>query len=82
MTCKDFIEFLLEYVQDELPKRERALFEEHLSVCESCVAYLANYRDTVALSKAAFCDPDAPVPEEVPEDLVTAVLAARKAGAR
>jgi anti-sigma factor RsiW len=82
MTCKDFIEFLVGYLEGELPRDQRALFEHHLSLCDSCVAYLSNYRDTVALSKAAFCDPDAPVPEDVPEDLVAAVLSARKAGGR
>jgi len=82
MTCKDFIEFLVDYLEGELPKAQQALFEEHLSVCSSCVAYLSNYRDTVELSKAALCDPEGPVPEEVPEDLVAAVLAARKTGGR
>ena len=82
MTCKDFIEFLVDYLEGELPKAQQALFEEHLSVCSSCVAYLSNYRDTVALSKAALFDPEGPVPEEVPEDLVAAVLAARKTGGR
>jgi len=82
MTCKDFIEFLLDYIEGGLPKAQQALFEEHLSVCSSCVAYLSNYRDTLALSKAAFFESDGPVPEEVPEDLVAAVLSARKAGGR
>jgi predicted anti-sigma-YlaC factor YlaD len=82
MTCKDFVEFLMDYLEGELPKAQKALFEEHLKVCSSCVAYLSTYQDTVALSKAALGDPEAPVPEEVPEDLVAAVLAARKAGGR
>jgi len=80
MTCKDFIEFLLDYLEGGLPNAQKARFEEHLSVCRSCVAYLSNYRDTVELSKAALCDPEAPVPDEVPEDLVAAVLSARMAG--
>lgn len=82
MTCREFIEFLLDYVSGELPESEQALFEEHLAVCRSCVAYLSNYRDTIELTKAALCDPDEPVPEDVPEDLVAAVLAARRAGGR
>ena len=82
MTCKDFIEFLSDYVSGELPQTQESLFQEHLKLCSSCVAYLSNYRDTLSLSKAAFCDPEAPVPEEVPEDLVAAVLSARKAGGR
>jgi anti-sigma factor RsiW len=82
MTCKDLIKFLLDYVSGDLPKAQQALFEEHLKVCCSCVAYLSNYRDTLALSKAAFSESDGPIPEEVPEDLVAAVLSARKAGGR
>ena len=82
MTCKDFVEFLMDYLEGELPKAQKALFEEHLKVCSSCVAYPSNYRDVVELSKAALCDPEGPVPEDVPEDLVAAVLAARKAGGR
>jgi predicted anti-sigma-YlaC factor YlaD len=82
MTCKEFIEFLLEYVSGELPRSQQVLFEEHLAVCRSCVAYLSNYRDTIELTKAALCAPEEPVPDDVPEDLVAAVLAARKAGAR
>jgi len=82
MTCKEFIEFLFDYVSGELPKAQKALFEQHLSVCSSCVAYLSNYRDTLALSKAAFCEPEAPVPEEVPEELVSAILMARRAGGK
>jgi anti-sigma factor RsiW len=82
MTCKDFIEFLLDYVSGELPKAQQALFEEHLKVCRSCVAYLSNYRDTLALSKAAFSESEGPVPEEVPEELVVAILSSRRAGGR
>jgi anti-sigma factor RsiW len=80
MTCKDFIIFLMNYLDGGLPPAQHGAFEEHLSRCESCVAYLSNYRDTVELSKAAMCDPEGPVPDEVPEDLVAAVLASRKAG--
>jgi anti-sigma factor RsiW len=82
MTCKDFISFLTDYLRGELPEGQQALSEKHLEVCSSCVAYLSNYRDTVELSKAAMCDPDGPVPREVPEELVAAVLTARKAGGR
>ena len=80
MTCKDFITFLMDYLEGGLPAAQQAAFEEHLSVCDSCVAYLSNYQDTVELLKSAMCDPEGPVPEEVPEDLVAAVLTSRKAG--
>jgi anti-sigma factor RsiW len=55
-------------------------FERHLAVCPSCVNYLQTYRDTIALGKAAFEDPDGPAEEFAPEELVSAVLRARRGG--
>ena len=81
MTCRDFIEFLMEYLSDALTAEERAIFDAHLSECPWCVAYLKTYRETVALGKAALAEREKDIPEDVPEDLVQAVLAARRKGA-
>jgi anti-sigma factor RsiW len=81
MSCRDFIAFLDRYLAGEVSAGERARFEHHLAACESCVVYLRTYEETVRLGKAACADPCGPVPTEVPEELVRAVLAARKAGA-
>jgi hypothetical protein len=35
---------------------------------------LSRYKATVALGRAAFDEPDAPLPDEVPEELVSAIL--------
>ena len=83
MTCKEFIGFLHEYLEGELPPEERALFDEHLSLCVSCVNYLSNYRDTMRLAKASLMESmasEGPVPGDVPEELITAILAARARG--
>jgi anti-sigma factor RsiW len=80
VTCRDFVEFLSEYLSGELAVVERAEFEAHLSECPACVAYLDTYRKTVQLLKAAYAHPDDQVPEEVPEQLVRAILAARAKG--
>jgi hypothetical protein len=58
----------------------RARFEEHLAVCPDCVNYLHSYEETVRLGRAAFDEPDAPLPEGIPEDLVQAILAMRREG--
>ena len=42
-----------------------------------CSRYLAAYRLTIEISKRAFEELDQPVPDDVPEDLVKAILAAR-----
>jgi anti-sigma factor RsiW len=76
MTCRELIEFLLEYLEGGLTPAERAVFDEHLAECPSCVDYLGMYEDTIRLSKGAFAAP----PEKPPEDLVRAILAARGGG--
>ena len=79
MTCREFADFLADYLSGALSPKTRAQFERHLELCANCVAYLSNYRDTIALGKAAVDDDDAQLPTDVPEGLVKAILAARRA---
>ena len=74
MTCREFADFLLSYVDDELTPHARAEFDEHLAVCPACVSYLRQYLDTIAAAPAAFTD-DAFA--NVPDALVNAILACR-----
>jgi anti-sigma factor RsiW len=78
ITCRELIDFLWRYVDGEVSDEERLEFEYHLARCPPCVAYMNTYQETVALGRAAFEDLSAPVPPEVPEDLVTAILVARR----
>jgi Putative zinc-finger len=57
-TCREFVNFLLEYLSGELPAPERAEFERHLAKCPDCSAYLHGYHETITLGKAVFADPD------------------------
>ena len=77
MTCREFADFIMDYLSGELPSESRAEFEYHLSLCTNCRRYLASYQETVKLGKRAFEDDDANVPSQVPEELVKAILAAR-----
>ena len=79
MTCREFADFMADYLSGDLSPETRAQFERHPNVCPNCVAYLSNYRDTVALGRQAFADDDAAVPGDVPDDLVQAILASRRA---
>ncbi len=75
MTCREVVEFLAEYLSAELPLDQRRAFDEHLKACPECRAYLQSYAAAVKLGKAASGQP-----EPVPEELVRAVLAARRKG--
>jgi anti-sigma factor RsiW len=78
VTCREFAQFIADYLSGELSPDVKQRFERHLAVCPNCVAYLANYRDTIALGRRAFADDEADVPADVPAGLVQAILASRR----
>lgn len=78
MTCQEMVDFLMAYLEGELPAQQRKTFDAHLGECPPCIAYLESYQETVRLGKAACQDPSGPVGDDVPERLVQAILAARR----
>lgn len=71
MMCQGVIEFLMDYLNRELPDAQQAAFELHIAQCPSCINYLNSYRQTIALGRS--------IAEEeadfaLPEELVQAVL--------
>lgn len=79
MNCREFTEFLHEYLFGDLAAEERAEFDKHLAECPWCLAYLDSYRQTILLERAAFlASEDAPPPSDAPEELVQAILHARR----
>lgn len=79
MTCREFADFMGDYLSGGLPTNSRTAFDYHLSRCVNCQRYLEGYQETIKLGKRAFADDDSGVPKDVPEDLVQAILAARGA---
>jgi len=77
MKCREVAEFLMEYLDGALGDAERRVFEGHIEDCPACVNYLETYRETVRLGRSV-CTPDAEVPPDVPEELVQAILSARR----
>jgi anti-sigma factor RsiW len=75
MNCRDMTDFLMAYLDGELPEAERRRFELHLGDCPPCVSYMDSYRDTLRLGRCSCEDTHAP---PLPERLVQAILAARR----
>ncbi len=75
LTCRELSEFIADYVAGALGPQERSLFDEHLAECPDCRDYLRTYADTIRLAKDAYADD--PVPPQVPEQLVRAILRSR-----
>src|SRR5262245_23676803 len=77
LTCRDFINFIADYLSNELSRSERKKFDFHLADCPNCAKYLASYQATITVSRLTFSDPDGDVPDEVPGELVQAILKVR-----
>ena len=77
MTCREVVDFLMAYDSGKRPPDQRRVFDTHIADCAACRTYLATYRATVAAAKNAFDLDDVSPP---PEDLVDAILAARRRG--
>ena len=78
ITCKEFDDFIVSYLDNTLPRKQRLLFQAHLALCPACRNYLKNYEQTIALSRAACKKLDPPRAADVPDDLVRAILTARR----
>jgi anti-sigma factor RsiW len=77
ITCRELIDFLDDYVANDMEPSRRRTVDEHLAICPECVRYVDSYRRTIAMGRAAFDDPSAPAPSDVPPKLLRAILASR-----
>lgn len=77
-SCKDCIDFLIDYLDGTLPEAKRSEFELHLELCPPCHRYLMQYQATVRLGQDAMRELASHDPP--PEKLIKAILAARCAG--
>jgi len=77
MNCRDVTEFLSDYLDGELPLRQRLTFKLHLLLCRDCRRYLRSFATTIKLTQSLgerSADDDEP---PIPKSLVQAILAAR-----
>ncbi len=77
ITCEDFEEFIVDYLEGELAPRQKRIFELHLAICRECRDHLSAYKQAVERAKAVGAEETGKL-EDVPKDLVDAILAARR----
>lgn len=77
ISCREFEDFVMGYLDGELPARQRSLFELHIRLCRECRQYLQAYKITVELSQKLSATEAEDLPDDVPEELVKAILKAR-----
>jgi anti-sigma factor RsiW len=76
MTCREVSDFLGDYMDGELLPDVRSRFEAHLLLCPTCAAYVRSYAEARRLARVSGSVLEQQLlPEDVPEDLVTAILA-------
>ena len=75
ITCQELTEVLTDYLEGALPSEERARLEAHLAICEGCVTYLTQMRQTIATLRKL---PPAHVEATVPDDLLAAFRAFKR----
>ncbi|HLF26511.1 MAG TPA: zf-HC2 domain-containing protein [Anaerolineae bacterium] len=47
LSCRELVELITDYLEETLPFSERARFEQHLAMCDGCLNYLAQMRQTI-----------------------------------
>lgn len=77
INCREAEEFIDAHLDGTLSFGERVKFRVHLAICRECRAYVADYRATRNAVKSA-SNLSAPATEEMPEELVRAILASRR----
>ena len=79
LTCMEFESFVHDYQEGSLSLRERRTFDLHRDLCPMCRVYFATYLRAIELGKRICAtDPETTI-DDLPADLVTAILAARSA---
>jgi anti-sigma factor RsiW len=69
LTCAELVELVTDYLEGRLPDLERRRFDEHLTGCDGCTAYVEQMRTTIAVAGRV---PAPDVPAELQERLLEA----------
>ena len=76
LTCREFEDFVYDYYEGDLDPRQRAVFERHMRLCPMCRVHFDSYLRAVALGRQ-ICEDDETLPQDMPEELIQAIVAAR-----
>lgn len=78
LTCERFEDFIIDYLEGDLPEDKRKLFNFHIRTCRECREYLSAYKRTREIAREVAEERTRMVTtlSEVPEDLLNAVIQA------
>ena len=78
MSCKEVEEFLMDYLEGNLGFCTRTRFRLHILMCPDCSKYIEEYKNTVSLNKSMFELINDESIEDVPEEIINAILSIKK----
>ncbi len=50
MPCQELVELITAYLDSTLDAMDRERLEAHLGLCDACIAYIEQFRETIALT--------------------------------
>ena len=74
ITCREFEQFTQDYLDGNLPLLNRIRTYLHLLICRDCRHYIEAYRKSILMGRAFFDNPDALVPQDIPEELIAIII--------
>ena len=74
LTCRQVEEFLMDYLENRLSLWTRLQFRVHIFMCPNCTKYIQEYKNTIALEKKVFQNPDEEAIGNVPDDILQAIM--------
>ena len=72
-SCEEIRNFLMDYLDRELPMLDSLLFRMHVMLCTACRGYMGRYKDSTELARKFLDEP--PPPELI--NLATEFLSKR-----
>ena len=46
-SCQELVELVTDYLEEALSPADLRRFEEHIALCDACVEYLRQFRETI-----------------------------------
>jgi predicted anti-sigma-YlaC factor YlaD len=78
VTCEEADRFIDDYLAGALPRKQHLVFEWHIRLCSGCRDYLDGYRKSIDLCREDFYGAVKDGTEEIPEQIVQGIIAARR----
>jgi anti-sigma factor RsiW len=69
LNCRELTELITDYLEERLSQTDRVRFEQHLSVCPGCTAYVDQMRVTI---QAMGSKPSLKIPSSIEKSLLEA----------